>query len=153
MINRDLINKSGERTMEELLLSLPVANAQNVPTSNSAATNAPGASSIALRGFDARATLILLDGRRVAPYPIGLPGIMFVDLNSIPSAAIESIEILKDGASTTYGADAIAGVVNIKLRHGYRGAEATTQLAIRSTQTRACLPRLSFSDSGRAGQR
>src|SRR5947199_2007541 len=53
---------------------------------------------------------------------------MFIDLNSIPEAAIESIEILKDGASTTYGADAVAGVVNIKLRHDYRnGAEASVQ--------------------------
>ena len=47
----------------------------------------------------------------------------FVDLNSIPRAAIDSIEILKDSASTTYGADAVAGVVNIKFRHDYRGAE------------------------------
>ena len=52
---------------------------------------------------------------------------MFVDLNSIPQAAIESIEILKDGASTTYGADAVAGVVNIKLRKQYRGAEASIE--------------------------
>ena len=47
----------------------------------------------------------------------------FVDLNSIPRAAIDSIEILKDSASTIYGADAVAGVVNIKFRHDYRGAE------------------------------
>src|SRR2546430_607092 len=52
---------------------------------------------------------------------------MFVDLNSIPQAAIESIEILKDSASTTYGADAVAGVVNIKMRHNYDGAEASVQ--------------------------
>src|SRR5207248_3472043 len=58
----------------------------------------------------------------------GLVNVMFVDLNSIPAAAIDSIEILKDGASTTYGADAVAGVVNIKLRHDYQnGAEATIQ--------------------------
>src|SRR5437016_2953259 len=52
---------------------------------------------------------------------------MFVDLNSIPQAAIESIEILKDGASTTHGADAVAGVVNLKMRHNYDGAEARIQ--------------------------
>ena len=90
-----------------------------------------GAATIALRGFDARATLILLDGRRVAVYPTGNnPGLvntMFVDLNSIPQAAIQSIEILKDGASTTYGADAVAGVVNLKMRHDYNGAEARIQ--------------------------
>src|SRR5437016_1266733 len=52
---------------------------------------------------------------------------MFVDINSIPQAAIESIESLPDGASTTYGADAVAGVVNIKMRHRYDGAEATVE--------------------------
>src|SRR6266850_2456660 len=132
--NRDNINKSGEFTTERFLLSLPIANANIIPTSNNenGSNTAVGAATIALRGFDARATLILLDGRRVAPYPTGnnpgLVNVMFVDLNSIPQAAIESIEILKDGASTTYGADAVAGVVNIKLRHNYQnGAEASVQ--------------------------
>src|SRR6266850_8066795 len=132
--NRDNINKSGEFTTERFLLSLPIANANIIPTSNNenGSNTAVGAATIALRGFDARATLILIDGRRVAPYPTGnnpgLVNVMFVDLNSIPEAAIESIEILKDGASTTYGADAVAGVVNIKLRHDYaNGAEASVQ--------------------------
>lgn len=126
-INRDLINKSGQRTTEDLIRDLPVANAGGVPVSNNATGFTPGASTLALRAFDPRATLILLDGRRVAPYPLGIVGIVFVDLNSIPKAAIENIEILKDGASTTYGADAVAGVVNIKLRHDYHGAEATIE--------------------------
>ena len=107
-----------------------MANANGVPISNNATGFTPGASSISLRGFDTSATLTLIDGRRVAPYPIGAGDNgtqSFVDLNSIPSAAIDSIEILKDGASTTYGADAVAGVVNIKLRHNYRGAEATIE--------------------------
>src|SRR5438034_3604239 len=132
--NRDNINKSGEHTTEQFLLSLPVVNANVVPISNNenGSNTAVGAATVALRGFDARATLILIDGRRVAPYPTGnnpgLVNVMFVDLNSIPQAAIESIEILKDGASTTYGADAVAGVVNIKLRHDYQnGAEASVQ--------------------------
>jgi iron complex outermembrane recepter protein len=131
---RDTINKSGERTTEQFLQSLPTVNANLVPISNNenGTNTAVGAASISLRGFDARATLILIDGRRVAPYPTGnnpgLVNVMFVDLNSIPQAAIESIEILKDGASTTYGADAVAGVVNIKLRHDYQnGAEASIQ--------------------------
>ena len=105
---------------------MPVSNNEN------GSNTAVGAATIALRGFDARATLILIDGRRVAPYPEGNNGgtgvgLMFVDLNSIPQAAIENIEILKDGASTTYGADAVAGVVNIKLRHDYHGAEASVE--------------------------
>ncbi len=124
--NRDLINKSGERTVEELLRNLPIANANGVPVSNNenGSNTAVGAATIALRGFDARATLILLDGRRVAPYPTGNRRVVFVDLNSIPESSIENIEILKDGASTTYGADAVAGVVNIKRYKDYRGAEA-----------------------------
>ncbi|MEY2558333.1 MAG: iron complex outerrane recepter protein [Verrucomicrobiota bacterium] len=128
-INRDLINKSGERTVEELLRNLPVANANGVPVSNNenGSNTAVGAATISLRGFDARATLILLDGRRVAPYPTSNAGIVFIDLLSIPQASIESIEILKDGASTTYGADAVAGVVNIKRRHNYNGAEASVE--------------------------
>jgi outer membrane receptor protein involved in Fe transport len=127
------INKSGELTTEQFLLSLPIVNANVVPVSNNenGSNTAVGAATIALRGFDARATLILLDGRRVAVYPTGnnpgLVNVMFVDLNSIPQAAIESIEILKDGASTTYGADAVAGVVNIKMRHNYDGAESRVE--------------------------
>ena len=132
--NRDYMNKSGERTTEQFLLDIPTVNANVVPTSNNenGSNTAVGAATIALRGFDARATLILIDGRRVAPYPTGnnpgLVNVMFVDLNSIPEAAIESIEILQDGASTTYGADAVAGVVNIKMRHNYaNGAEASIE--------------------------
>src|SRR5438067_413168 len=133
--NQETIRKSGERTTEQFLQSLPTVNANVVPQSNNenGSNTAVGAATIALRGFDARATLILIDGRRVAPYPTGNnPGagfnVMFVDLNSIPEAAIESIEILKDGAATTYGADAVAGVVNIKLRHDYpNGAESIVQ--------------------------
>jgi iron complex outermembrane recepter protein len=125
-VTRDLINKSGERNTEELLRNLPVANANGVPVSNNenGSNTAVGAATIALRGFDARATLILLDGRRVAPYPTGNRRVVFIDLNTIPESSIQSIEILKDGASTTYGADAVAGVVNIKRWHDYRGAEA-----------------------------
>jgi iron complex outermembrane receptor protein len=131
--NRDTLNKAGERNTEQFLRNLPMGNANGVPVSNNenGSNTAVGAAAIALRGFDSRATLVLIDGRRVAPYPTGNnPGpinAMFVDLNSIPQAAIESIEILKDGASTTYGADAVAGVVNIKMRHYYNGAEASME--------------------------
>jgi len=132
--NQETMSKSGERTTEQFLQSLPTVNANVIPQSNNenGSNTAVGAATIALRGFDARATLILIDGRRVAPYPTGnnpgLVNVMFVDLNSIPAAAIESIEILKDGASTTYGADAVAGVVNIKLRHDYQNyAETSVQ--------------------------
>ncbi len=127
------IQKSGRQTTEQFLLSLPIVNSNVIPVSNNenGSNTAVGAAAVSLRGLDPRATLVLIDGRRVAPYPIGNnPGpvnTMFVDLNSIPEAAIESIEILKDGASAVYGADAVAGVVNLKMRHYYTGAEATIQ--------------------------
>ena len=128
-ITRDLIEKSDERTAEELIRNTTVAGPNGVPSSNNGVGLTRGASSISLRGFDASSTLTLIDGRRVAPYPLGTGNgaQTFVDLNSIPRAAIESIEILKDGASATYGADAVAGVVNIKFRHDYRGAESDVE--------------------------
>src|SRR3989475_7321675 len=91
---RHTMNKAGQRTTEEFLQSLPTVNANVVPISNNenGSNTAVGAATISLRGFDARATLILIDGRRVAPYPTGnnpgLVNVMFVDLNSIPQAAI-----------------------------------------------------------------
>lgn len=125
IIDRELIDRSGERTGEELLRNLPIANANGVPSSGNTGAIGQGASSVSLRGFDPGATLVLIDGHRIVSHPTGTTGGIefFVDLNSIPRAAIASIEILKDSASTTYGADAIAGVVNIKLRRDYQGAE------------------------------
>src|ERR1041385_7111239 len=124
-LNRDLISKSGERNTEQLLKDQPIANSNSVPVQNNGtAQGGPtGTSSVSLRGFDVSATLVLIDGRRVAAYP----GSGFIDLNTIPLPAGESIEILKDGASATYGADAVAGVVNIKLWKDYRGAKVTLQ--------------------------
>lgn len=112
-----------------MIRSLTVAGPNGVPPSNNGAGFTPGASAISLRGFDASSTLVLIDGHRVAPYPLGTDNgaVTFVDLNSIPRGAIESVEILKDGASSIYGADAVAGVVNIKLRHDYRGAEGNVE--------------------------
>src|SRR5438067_3978311 len=127
------LQKSGLRSTEQFLLSLPIVTSNVIPVSNNenGSNTAVGAAAVSLRGLDPRATLVLIDGRRVAPYPVGNnPGpvnTMFVDLNSIPEAAIESIEILKDGASTVYGADAVAGVVNLKMRHYYNGAEASIE--------------------------
>jgi iron complex outermembrane receptor protein len=127
-INRDLIEKSGERQAAELLRDLPVANANGVPVSNNAAAFTSGAASVSLRGFTPEATLLLIDGRRVAPYPIGQGNTLtFQDLFTIPLPAVQSIEILKDGASTTYGADAVAGVVNLKFWKDYRGTQVSLE--------------------------
>ena len=72
-----------------------------------------------LRGLLPKETLVLVDGKRVAPNANGVG----VDINLIPFPMIDRIEILKDGASAIYGADAIAGVFNIILIHKFRGLE------------------------------
>src|SRR6184192_2500042 len=128
-LNRDLINKSGQGgTTEQLLKSQPVMGASSIPVqNNSTGQGGPtGTASVSLRGFDPGATLVLIDGRRAAPFPgAANSGAGFVDLTTVPVPAIQSVEILKDGASTTYGADAVAGVVNLKLYKDYRGAQVT----------------------------
>lgn len=89
---------------------------------------ASGASGVALRGLTVGATLVLIDGHRMAPYALSDDGQRsFVDISQIPFDAIERIEILKDGASSIYGSDAVAGVVNVILKKSYVGAEISAE--------------------------
>jgi outer membrane receptor protein involved in Fe transport len=123
-IDQKTIEQSGLGSTAELLQRVTVSNGGSVPISNNATGFTPAATSVSLRGLGAEATLVLINGRRVASYPVGAGGTTaFVDLNSIPLAAVDSIEILKDGASAIYGADAVAGVVNIKLKRGMDGTQ------------------------------
>jgi iron complex outermembrane receptor protein len=130
-INRDLINKSGTgTTAEQLLQRQPVMNGATIPVQNNATGTAgpSGTAALALRGLDPGATLVLIDHRRVAPFPGSANSSYgFVDLTTIPITPVQSIDILKDGASTTYGSDAIAGVVNFNFYKDYRGAQVTIQ--------------------------
>jgi iron complex outermembrane recepter protein len=96
--------------------------ASNADVVSGAARGSNGLSSANLRGQGAGATLILLNGRRVAAH--GLNG-SAVDVNQIPFAAIERVEILKDGASAIYGADAIGGVINYILKKNFTGIDVT----------------------------
>ncbi|WP_426112314.1 TonB-dependent receptor [Massilia sp. PWRC2] len=120
-LNRADIEKTGRTTVAELLQTLAVDNQGSVP-SNYGAGFAQGASGISLRGLGAASTLVLLNGRRIAPYGLADDGQkVFADLNIIPSDAVERVEILKGGASAIYGSDAIAGVVNVILRRDFVG--------------------------------
>ena len=104
-----------------MLQTLSVDNQGSVPK-NFGAGFASGASGISLRGLGAASTLVLLNGRRIAPFGLADDGQkVFADLNLIPLEAVERIEILKDGGSAIYGSDAIAGVVNVILRKDYQG--------------------------------
>lgn len=127
-IDRKVIDQSGLTTTAELLQKITVSNGGSVPISNNATGFTPAATGVSLRGLGPGETLVLINGRRVASYPVGNGGTeAFVDLNAIPLAAVDSIEVLKDGASAIYGADAVAGVVNIKMRRGMDGTEASVQ--------------------------
>ncbi len=125
-INLEDIEKSGSSTVSELLRSLPMHTGDENFDERLAQSFAPGSSSMSLRGLGGDATLILINGRRLASFPFAQNASeSFVDLNSIPLGAIERIEVLKDGASAIYGSDAIAGVVNIILRKDYEESEVS----------------------------
>jgi iron complex outermembrane recepter protein len=87
---------------------------------------APGAATVNLRGLGLNRTLVLMDGRRVQP----INGLLVVDLNSIPAAAIDRVEIITGGAAAVYGADAIAGVVNFILKRNFEGFDVNAQYSV-----------------------
>ena len=122
IITREEIAHSGSTTVAEVMARVS-ANifGYNDQLSLIDQLGRPGMSSVNLRGIGAGSTLVLLNGRRVANYAFEGEA---VDVNSIPLAAIDRIEILKDGASAIYGTDAIAGVVNFILRKDYQGFDA-----------------------------
>ena len=114
---------SGNDTIAGVLNSVSANGAGTLSANNSNAF-AGGASGISLRGLSVGDTLTLVDGHRLAPYPLSDDGQrQFTDVASIPFNAIESVDILKDGASAIYGSDAIAGVVNVHLKKQITGIE------------------------------
>lgn len=128
VITAEEIRRSGKQTVTELLRELPVNAAGGLTELTGASTFATGAASVSLRGLGSSATLVLLNGRRVAPYGLQDPNFGSsggaVNLNAIPIDVIERVEILKDGASAIYGSEAIAGVINIILRKDFKGGVA-----------------------------
>ena len=125
VLNHDDIVRTGAVNVEQLMqtISAMVSSGANMASASSGATTG-GISSLSLRGLTSLRTLVLVNGRRLAPYGIGFTNdSVSVDVNSIPLAAIDRVEVLKDGASSVYGSDAIAGVVNFILRKDFRGGE------------------------------
>jgi iron complex outermembrane receptor protein len=126
VISAKQIEAQGIVSAEQLIATLNInGNGSDNLASNSDVTTGAqrgnnGASSANLRGQGADSTLVLLNGRRVATH--GMKG-SAVDLNSIPMAAVERVEVLKDGASAIYGTDAIGGVINFILKKNYKGLE------------------------------
>ncbi|MBX5461879.1 MAG: TonB-dependent receptor [Steroidobacteraceae bacterium] len=120
-VNTELLQRAGTVQIDTVLNTLP----QLVP-SVTTTTNNPsngGQANIDLRGLGTQRTLVLLDGSRLVPSNTSGE----IDLNTIPAALIENIELLTGGASSVYGSDAIAGVVNITLKKNFEGAQFTVQ--------------------------
>jgi iron complex outermembrane recepter protein len=123
VITRVEIEKSGVTSTQELIARLPGISSNNALTASVASGATTGSqSSASLRGLGGDRTLVLVNGRRIANFA-GPSGSSSVDVNAIPLAAIERVEVLKDGASAVYGSDAIAGVINFILRKDYEGGE------------------------------
>lgn len=120
VITRDEISRSGATNVEELLNSVAaISSIGSVSNATGAGSSTAGRSSISLRGLSGARTLVLVNGRRMAAAVGGAGG--SVNVNNIPMAAIERIEILKDGASSIYGSEALAGVVNFILTKDFKG--------------------------------
>jgi outer membrane receptor protein involved in Fe transport len=129
LYTRDDMDRAGQRTVKDLIQALPqnfngVANEntiQNIAGGNAAGVNYTFGTGINLHGAGPGATLVLVDGRRLAPANLFAD---FVDISLIPTAALERVEVLPDGASAIYGSDAIGGVVNFIFRKNFDGAES-----------------------------
>jgi iron complex outermembrane receptor protein len=126
-INADSFNQVSNVGVESALNQLP----QFVPSQTqfssgdiqSFAYNTPGIATLNLRGLGANRNLVLIDGRRAQP----ANALLVVNVNTIPSAAIENVEVISGGASATYGADAMGGVTNFKLKKDFEGFNLTVQ--------------------------
>lgn len=128
VITAEDIKASGYTSIQDVLHGI-TANGQGTLSQGFSGAFASGAAGVSLRGLNTSATLVLIDGHRSAPYPIGDDGQRsFVDIANIPFDAVERIEVLKDGASAVYGSDAIAGVVNIILKRSFTGGKISADI-------------------------
>ena len=127
VITREAIQKSGAATVEQLMQTVTsTTSSGGFVAAQSAGATTGSLSGLSIHGLTSLRTLVLINGRRVSPYGVGFTDdSASVDVNSIPLAAIERIEVLQDGASAIYGSDAIAGVVNFILRREFKGVELT----------------------------
>jgi outer membrane receptor protein involved in Fe transport len=117
------IAATGKMRVEDIINQLPQAMAAQGSTISNGST---GTATVDLRGLNAKRTLVLINGRRLMPgYPDTAPGLNSgaPDLNQIPKALIERVEVLTGGASSVYGADAVAGVVNFILNTRFEGVQ------------------------------
>lgn len=127
IFDRDDLTSRGYSTLSDFLRDLPQASSAGTFTENGGVAgndgSPAGSAGVSLRGLGSSSTLVLVNGRRVAVDSFTNGFDSFVNVNSIPMSALERVEILTDGASSVYGSDAIAGVVNFILRQDVEGHE------------------------------
>ncbi len=129
-LDRTTIDESGAESLGQLMQDLSITGGGlgtfSTSTAGALSSDTPvGAASVSLRGLGTGSTLTLINGRRATISSFANGQSSFIDINSIPIAAIERVEILPNGASSLYGADAVAGVVNYVLRDDYEGFEVS----------------------------
>ena len=130
-VTADDIQKRGITTVTEYLQTLSANNAGTIPPSWSSFGFTTGASAPSLRGFNDAYTLVLFDGMRSAVYPLADDTQRNItDINTIPAWSVARIDTLLDGASATYGSDAIAGVVNVITKNELRGLHGNASYGI-----------------------
>ena len=121
-VTREDIQKLGVTSVEQLLNSVTAISSVGSNTvAQGVGASTYGESNASLRGIGANKTLILVNGRRLSMYATDTTGA--VDINAIPLASVDHVEILKDGASSVYGSDAIGGVINFIMRQNFSGIE------------------------------
>jgi outer membrane receptor protein involved in Fe transport len=125
-VSQDAVTVSGQQTLGEALNQLPQLTPGNSATSSSRGN--AGQTNPDLRGLGSRRTLVLLDGRRLQPSD----SFNAIDLNSVPTALIENVEIITGGASAIYGSDALAGVINLRTRRNFSGLDLDLQSGLTS---------------------
>ena len=126
VLNRDTLVQQGAPQLVDMFKNLTISSGVlgEVNSWYGGATNVPETvANVNLRGLGASRTLVLINGRRTAYLPAQLPGGRYVDVNTIPSIAIERLDVLKEGAGAIYGSDAVGGVVNFITRNRFEGME------------------------------
>jgi outer membrane receptor protein involved in Fe transport len=125
VLSREEMNLTGNPSVLEMIRNLGPSSGIDGETNQFTSNGLEGISNVNLRGLGPGRTLVLMNGRRLvsSPYAVAETGQLFVNTNQIPAIALERLELLKDGASATYGSDAVAGVVNFITRSGFRGVE------------------------------
>lgn len=132
ILGRDELDRRGRGTVAEILTDLPQNYAGNgtpgalLASADTGGSNSVVATGVNLRGLGPDATLTLVNGRRLAG--TGFRG-EFADISALPSAAVERVDVLLDGASALYGADAVAGVVNVIMRRRFDGQESRVRVS------------------------